>query len=62
MTPQEEQQEWIRRRREAEKMRTPGLPCSLTQPLLMVIPPDGVILPCPIHAQGHFIAPSIVTY
>ena len=32
-----------------------GLGCVLNQPLMMVIPPEGVHLNCPAHSGGHHI-------
>lgn len=29
--------------------------CILNKPLMMVIPPGGVHLPCPCHPEGHHI-------
>lgn len=29
--------------------------CTANKPLLMVIPPEGTTITCPIHPQGHFI-------
>ena len=29
--------------------------CVLNQPLMMVIPPGGVHLSCPIHPEGHHV-------
>ena len=54
MTPQEEQEEW----RKQLRKNPPGVPCSMNQPLMMVIPPEGVIIPCHAHPDGHFIRPS----
>lgn len=28
--------------------------CTLHKPLLIVIPPEGVTIPCPVHPEGHF--------
>lgn len=40
--------------REFRKRRKFVGQCSLSQPLWMVIPPQGVHLPCPVHGK-HFI-------
>ena len=29
--------------------------CTLTKPLWMVIPPEGVHISCPVHSEGHHI-------
>lgn len=29
--------------------------CCLNKPLMMVIPPGGVHLSCPVHPEGHHI-------
>jgi hypothetical protein len=36
--------------------------CVLNQPLMMVIPPEGVHLSCPAHPEGHHIFGSSVTW
>ncbi len=34
--------------------------CTVGKPLLMVIPPEGITLYCPIHPKGHFIKGSSI--
>ena len=34
--------------------------CTARQPLMMVIPPQGVTISCPIHKGGHFIRGSSI--
>lgn len=36
--------------------------CTLNKPLWMVIPPEGVHIPCPVHPEGHHIYGSPVTW
>jgi len=36
--------------------------CILNKPLLMVIPPEGIVLPCPVHPGGHFVHGSPVMW
>jgi hypothetical protein len=36
--------------------------CVLEKPLMMVIPPQGVHLDCPVHLEGHHIFGPQVTY
>ncbi len=34
--------------------------CTAWKPLMMVIPPDGITISCPVHKDGHFIrAPQV---
>lgn len=39
-----------------------GQRCTLNQPLMMVIPPEGVHLDCPVHSAGHHIFGSGVSW
>lgn len=32
--------------------------CTANKPLLLVIPPEGITIPCPIHEKGHFVKGS----
>ncbi len=58
-SPQEQQKDWI----EYLKNIPPTYPpCSLNEPLFMVIPREGVIISCQRHPEGHFIRPSVITY
>lgn len=36
--------------------------CVLNKPLMMVIPPGGVHLSCPVHSDGHHIFGPSVTW
>ena len=36
--------------------------CVLNQPLMMVIPPGGVHLECPVHSEGHHVFGPQVTF
>lgn len=36
--------------------------CILNQPLMMVIPPDGVHLSCNAHPEGHHVFGSQMSY
>lgn len=38
--------------------------CTAHKPLLIIIPPEGTIIPCPVHLKGHFFFPNspVVTY
>jgi hypothetical protein len=29
--------------------------CTANKPLWMVIPEEGITIPCPVHPKGHFI-------
>jgi|GEM_PF-4507527 len=29
--------------------------CTAGQPLSMVIPEGGIVISCPVHAEGHFV-------
>lgn len=60
MTPQEEQADWIKQLEESCKQKHEVRNCTLYQPLWVVIPPEGMIIDCPVHSQGHFIRPSAI--
>jgi hypothetical protein len=36
--------------------------CVLNKPLMMVIPPGGVHLECPVHPEGHHVFGSPLVY
>ena len=59
MTPQEEQKDWIKQLNDS-KGRANGKSCSLNKPLMISIPNEGMIIPCEVHFQGHFIRPPVV--
>lgn len=42
--------------------KIPVFDCVLNKPLWMVIPPQGIHLPCPAHHEGHHIHGPTVTY
>ena len=49
-----------RKRHEDEEYDSPYMPnpnfsCTRGKPLLMVIPPEGITISCPVHPNGHFI-------
>lgn len=34
--------------------------CTALKPIWMVIPPEGITIPCPVHPKGHFLkGPSV---
>lgn len=48
--PDESPQEVPWAERQDEFMR-----CTRGKPLLMIIPPEGITIPCDIHPEGHFV-------
>lgn len=50
------QKEWVKSRKVWGE-DPPNRPCALSQPLMMVVGPDGFVLPCPVHPEGHFLLP-----
>lgn len=40
----------------------PDSQCVLNKPLMMLIPPQGVHLSCPVHPGGHHVFGPQVTY
>lgn len=58
MTPLEQQEAHRKAMEEQERLRD----CSARKPLHMYIPPEGTIISCPVHPEGHFIIGSRYTW